>query len=85
MVDRLKNTLKTDLEALKAGQPLPAQSDATAKTTPKKAGTPRKRKDKGDSAEMDGGGDDEVGGSPKKRGRKKEADVAEAEGGAEEV
>ncbi|KAF2244693.1 hypothetical protein BU26DRAFT_84453 [Trematosphaeria pertusa] len=73
MVDRLKGTLKDELEALKAGDPI-------GNVTPKKARangngdgdgekkTPTKRKTKGE-ANVDGEG------SPKKRGRKKKADA----------
>jgi len=60
MVDRLKGTLKNELEALKAGTPLEES------TTPKKAAsTPRKRKGK----DADANGDAEA--SPTKKGRKK--------------
>ncbi|KAF2271274.1 uncharacterized protein EI97DRAFT_388256 [Westerdykella ornata] len=65
MIDRLKVTLKDDLEKLKAGQEIDA-GDAAPKT-PK---TPSKRKTKAAADE---------GGSPKKRGRKNK--VAEAEDG----
>ncbi|KAF2656061.1 hypothetical protein K491DRAFT_778326 [Lophiostoma macrostomum CBS 122681] len=63
MVGRLKNALKDDLEALKAGDPIAAE-DGVPKgvrtpKTPKTPKTPSKRKTKG--AEEDG--------SPKKRGR----------------
>ncbi|KAL1609717.1 hypothetical protein SLS59_001226 [Nothophoma quercina] len=68
MVGRLKNTLKAELEALKAGQPMPADGD-TPKATPKKTPTPRKRKGKEDGAEANGDAE----GSPKKRGRPKKA------------
>jgi hypothetical protein len=59
MVERLKGTLKNELEALKAGTPL-------EESTPKKAAsTPRKRKGK----EADANGDAEA--SPTKKSRKK--------------
>ncbi|KAH7091255.1 hypothetical protein FB567DRAFT_625821 [Paraphoma chrysanthemicola] len=59
MVHRLKNTLKDDLEALKAGNPIEEHA-------PKKpASTPRKRK--GKDADANG----EEGASPTKKGRKK--------------
>jgi hypothetical protein len=60
MVDRLKGTLKTELEALHAGTPI-------VEGTPKKVPTPRKRKRK--DAEANG----DVEASPTKRGRKKKA------------
>jgi len=61
--------LKPELEAMKAGDPLPATDD-----TPKKAITPRKRKVKGeDTGDADG--------SPKKRGRPKKNIKSEAEQG----
>lgn len=76
-VERLVKTLKDDLEALRAGQPI-ADGD---NNTPKKktaAGTPRKRKAKGEGAEG-------VNGTPTKRGRKKKAEVeAEVEIGADD-
>ncbi|KAF2030828.1 hypothetical protein EK21DRAFT_35158, partial [Setomelanomma holmii] len=63
MVDRLKGTLKNELEALKAGSPI-------EEGTPKKAvSTPRKRKGK------DTGGDGDGKASPTKKGRKKKNEV----------
>lgn len=79
MVARLKGTLKGDLEALQAGQPIAAAADgdgAEGKKTPKKPRTP-KRKNKAD-------GEDEQDATPKKRGRKKvdaEPTVQEEGGG----
>lgn len=70
MVGRLKNTLKTELEALKNGTPMPATTSADG-TAPKKA-TPRKRKGKEDTAGADEANGD-ADGSPKKRGRPKKA------------
>ncbi|KAF2656062.1 hypothetical protein K491DRAFT_570081, partial [Lophiostoma macrostomum CBS 122681] len=66
MVQRLKDTLKEDLVALKAGQPTATEDSGTVKT-PKTPKTP-KRKTKAV-------GDEE--GSPKKRGRpaKKDKDA----------
>jgi hypothetical protein len=63
MMDRLKGTLKVELEALKSGQPI-------EEGTPKKAAasTPRKRKPKGDA-----GAEGEA--TPTKRGRKKKNDA----------
>jgi hypothetical protein len=59
MIDRLKGTLKNELEALKAGNPI-------EEGTPKKAAsTPRKRKGK----DAENNGDAEA--SPTKKGRKK--------------
>jgi hypothetical protein len=58
MMDRLKGTLKTELEALHAGNPI-------VEGTPKKTLTPRKRK--GKDAEANGNAE----ASPTKRGRKK--------------
>ncbi|KAF2853945.1 hypothetical protein T440DRAFT_496772 [Plenodomus tracheiphilus IPT5] len=60
-INKMLIALKPELDALKAGQPLP-----TTEATPKKTPTPRKRKGKGDDA---GDGD----GSPKKRGRPKKS------------
>jgi hypothetical protein len=64
MMDRLKGTLKNELEALKSGQPI---DESTPKKSPAK--TPRKRKPKGDADDA----------TPAKRGRKKksEAEVPE--------
>jgi hypothetical protein len=62
MVDRLKGTLKNELEALKTGV-------AVQEGAPKKAAsTPRKRKVSGDGENGEA--------TPSKRGRKKKADVA---------
>jgi hypothetical protein len=58
MIERLKGTLKNELEALKNGTPL---EDGT----PKKTATPRKRKGK----DADANGDAEA--SPTKKGRRK--------------
>jgi hypothetical protein len=58
MMDRLKSTLKTELEAFHAGNPI-------VEGTPKKTPTPRKRKSK----DAEASGDAEA--SPTKRGRKK--------------
>ncbi|KAF2819725.1 hypothetical protein CC86DRAFT_471815 [Ophiobolus disseminans] len=57
MVERLKGTLKNELEALEAGVPLDDAAPKTPKTT-----TPRKRKVKDDADEQ---------ATPSKRGRKK--------------
>lgn len=66
MVERLKGTLKTELEALKAGKPLEEGTPKKAAgATPKS--TPRKRKGK----DADVNGEPEA--SPTKRGRKKKA------------
>ncbi|KAF3050929.1 hypothetical protein E8E11_008198 [Didymella keratinophila] len=83
MVGRLKNTLAAELEALKAGTPMPtANSGDTPKTTPKKAATPRKRKGK-EGGETNGDAD----GSPTKKGcgRPKKAAAAPAAEDVEEV
>jgi hypothetical protein len=62
MMERLKGTLKNELEALKSGQPI-------EEGTPKKvAGTPRKRKAKAEADE---------GATPSKRGRKKKQNEEE--------
>ena len=58
----MKNALRAEIDAIKAGEPLPVP---TVEGTPKKAGTPRKRKAK----EEDENGNKD--GSPKKRGRPK--------------
>jgi hypothetical protein len=58
MMERLKGTLKTELEALMSGNPI-------EEGTPKKTATPRKRKAKGEAAAADGEA------TPTKRGRKK--------------
>jgi hypothetical protein len=78
MVDRLKNALKDDLDALKAGHAISEQGGVPKGVrTPKTPKTPSKRKTKG--ADEDG--------SPKKRGRpaakKKEVDEAEPKDEAE--
>ena len=62
MVGRLKITLKSELEALKAGTPMPTAEGGAA--TPKKTATPRKRKGK-----EDGEAPAEGEGSPTKKGR----------------
>lgn len=59
MIDRLKTTLKDDLEALKDGKPV-------GEVTPKGPKTPKRKKADANDASK---GDAE--GSPKKRGRKK--------------
>ncbi|KAF2853943.1 hypothetical protein T440DRAFT_546356 [Plenodomus tracheiphilus IPT5] len=77
MMERLKLTLKDELEALKAGVPLPennSNNGGAGKKTP--STTPRKRKTKGDA-----GADGEA--TPTKRGRKKK-DVVEDKGDDEE-
>ncbi|CAO2654210.1 Nn.00g109430.m01.CDS01 [Neocucurbitaria sp. VM-36] len=71
MVDRLGKSLKDELEALRSGQP-----STVEEATPKKGGTPRKRKVKGKG---DAGGGEEGNGTPAKRGRKKKEDVAKAD------
>jgi len=71
MVHRLKGTLKTDLEALRAGQPVQSQEGTLKKAAPKKGAsaakketsTQRKRKGKGKEG-------DEVERTPAKKGRK---------------
>jgi hypothetical protein len=70
MMERLKGTLKNELEALMSGNPI-------EEGTPKKTPTPRKRKAKGDAA---AGAEGEA--SPTKRGRKKK--VAEEVVGEDE-
>jgi len=65
MIDRLKVTLKDDLEALKAGEPINVES--TPKKPPKL--TPKRKTPTKASGETDGEG------SPKKRGRKKKTDA----------
>lgn len=72
MVDRLKGTLKNELEALKNGTPL-------EEGTPKKVATPRKRKGK----DADANGDAEA--SPTKKGRKKKVVEPEIEDDAEDL
>ncbi|KAH7081544.1 hypothetical protein BKA63DRAFT_550206 [Paraphoma chrysanthemicola] len=67
MIERLKGTLKNELEALKAGHPI---EDSTPK---KPTSAPRKRKGK----EADANGDE--GASPSKKGRKKKGAAMEAE------
>lgn len=64
MVERLKTTIKDELEALKAGNPI---GDVTPKKTPKS--TPKRKA----PAKKDGEADGE--GSPKKRSRKKKTDA----------
>jgi hypothetical protein len=64
MVERLKGTLKNELDALKSGSPMDGG-------TPKS--TPRKRKGKG----ADAHGEAEA--SPTKKGRKKKGAAAPAE------
>lgn len=59
MVDRLRNSIKDELAAMKAGQPIDASTGAGTPKTPK---TPKR---KAKATEEDG--------SPKKRGRKKKA------------
>lgn len=83
MVGRLKISLKPELDALKAGIPMPtANGGDTPKATPKKAVTPRKRKGKEDGETI---GD--VDGSPTKkvRGRPKKVVTASAAEDDEEV
>jgi hypothetical protein len=77
MVDRLKTTIKDELEALRAGDPI---GDVTPKKTPKS--TPKRKA----PAKKDGEADGE--GSPKKRGRKKNTSTdvnADAEGKTKEA
>ncbi|KAL6710573.1 hypothetical protein ACN47E_008621 [Coniothyrium glycines] len=59
---KVKHSLRPELDALKAGQPLAVTSEAT----PKKTATPRKRKVK-DEGETEA--------TPTKRGRKKKSEV----------
>lgn len=66
MMERLKGTLKNELEALKSGNPIEEGTPKKADGTPKS--TPRKRKAKDD-------GDGEA--SPTKRGRKKKGVVTD--------
>lgn len=75
MVERLKATVKNELEAIEAGKPIVEQG------TPKKAAaSPKKRK--GKEAAVNG----EADGSPTKRGRKKKvAAVDEAEAEEDEI
>jgi hypothetical protein len=75
MIQRLKNTLKDDLESLRAGNALPGGSDGTPKT-PKTPKTPTKRKPKAS-------GDEE--GSPKKRGKGKQNKSVEVEERSKDV
>jgi hypothetical protein len=69
MMERLKGTLKTELDALMSGDPI-------GEGTPKKTGatTPRKRKAKGDEV-----------GTPAKRGRKKKEEEVVEDAEEEEV
>ncbi|KAF1848512.1 uncharacterized protein K460DRAFT_250109, partial [Cucurbitaria berberidis CBS 394.84] len=70
-IGKMKTALRAEIDALKAGEPIPA-----AEGTPKKKATPRKRKAKGE----DENGNGSANGSPKKRGRaKKTAKVEEEE------
>lgn len=74
MFGRLKITLAAELEALKAGTPMPtANGGDTPKATPKKTATPRKRKDK-----EDGKPNGDAEGSPTKKGRGKPKKAAAA-------
>jgi len=68
MVGRLKITLKTELEALKAGTPMPTSKGGAA--TSKKTATPRKGKGKEDN-EANGDADSSL--TKKGRGRLKKA------------
>lgn len=61
-MERLKGTLKDELDALQAGRPI--DGGTPKKSTPKSAGRKRKVKD------VDG---DEMSATPTKRGRKKNA------------
>jgi hypothetical protein len=69
MVERLKGTLKNELEALNAGNLFEEN------TAPKKAATPRKRKAKADGDEANG----DATPTPKKRGRAKKVATPEAQ------
>ena len=71
-MERMKLTLKTELEALKEGKPI-------EEGTPKKSATstPRKRKTKGDE-------NAELPTTPTKRGRKKKSEVVVEEADNEE-
>lgn len=72
-INRMLNAFKPELDALKAGEPLPATEG-----TPKKTSTVRKRKDKSeDTGDADG--------SPKKRGRPKKNAKSEAQQGDDEM
>jgi hypothetical protein len=71
MMERLKGTLKNELEALMSGNPI-------EEGTPRKTPTPRKRKAKGDAAAAGAEGE----ATPTKRGRKKK--VAEKVVGEDE-
>ncbi|CAI6335302.1 unnamed protein product [Periconia digitata] len=67
MIGRLKNTLKDELDALKAGT-----YGGDEVVTPRKRKTPAKDKSKDDQVNGDADG------SPKKRGRKKKVDIEAA-------
>jgi hypothetical protein len=69
MMDRLKGTLKNELEALKSGQPI---DESTPKKTP--TSTPRKRKPNGDADDA----------TPAKRGRKKKSEAGVPENADDE-
>ncbi|KAI8938765.1 hypothetical protein NX059_004631 [Plenodomus lindquistii] len=72
-INKLLIALKPELDALKAGEPLP-----TVEGTPKKTATPRKRKGKGDDM-----GDADA--SPKKRGRAKKNATPEVQADDEKM
>ncbi|KAF2789338.1 hypothetical protein K505DRAFT_378288 [Melanomma pulvis-pyrius CBS 109.77] len=69
MVTRLKTTVKADLEALRAGQPVAAAANGDAAQGKKNSKKPRtpKRKNKANSEDVQDT-------SPKKRGRKADAE-----------
>jgi hypothetical protein len=69
MVERLKGTLKNELELLKGGNPIEEGTPKKA-GTPRKPATPRKRKLQTD-------GDDGEAPTPKKRGRAKKVATPE--------
>ncbi|KAH7390590.1 hypothetical protein BKA66DRAFT_568530 [Pyrenochaeta sp. MPI-SDFR-AT-0127] len=70
---RIKHALRSEIDALKSGEPFASSAEGT----PKKTATPRKRKLKGEN-ELNENAD----GSPKKRGRPKKNAQA---GGEEEI
>lgn len=72
-MERMKLTLKNELEALMGGRPIEEGGG-----TPKKVSTPRKRKAKGEDAGSEGAA------TPSKRGRKKKSAEAVEEAAGEE-
>lgn len=70
-INKMKNALRAEIDALKTGEPLPT---STAEATPRK----RKAKAKGEDANGDA-----ADGSPKKRGRGRLSKKKEAEAKAE--